>query len=200
MYYLKSKKANYGIILPTDLTEITPEVLNDITKTVKLAPYNCIVAICYQTNLFNFALSLKKQNQTLKVYPIIARADAEGKVGKAGDRVIMHQSMLEQSVHLSLPIANSLGSVSGYIERDEELMREISNKTYLGNLEFNGVNVGPLVDEVGNKLGSGSKLLADNSKEIIILEFKIVNVSHIQATIDMYEPIADPYLHTGDVN
>ena len=49
MYNLVNNKANFAIAVPESLDEITPKVLENLTKDIKLPKYYCIIALAYQT-------------------------------------------------------------------------------------------------------------------------------------------------------
>ena len=59
MITIKSEKKSYGINFPTSKEEITSELLEAVTKQVKLPKHYCIVALCFQTKIFDFVTMTK---------------------------------------------------------------------------------------------------------------------------------------------
>jgi hypothetical protein len=189
MYFLKSENASYGINLPTKVSEVTKELLSSVTDHVKIAPYNCIIAVGCIVKLSSIAMSVKPKNTNIRVYPSIAKLGSQANIGEVGDKVIVPASIIEQALQLPLPLANSFGGVSAYIDNDSVLRNELSSGNYSGNLKFN--NKYDFTEE---------ELKKDNQTEVMIFEFKIVNVNHIQACINPNVPTNDPFYIYGESN
>lgn len=176
MLELKSKQKSFGINFPTELSEITPEVLESITAGVKLPKHYCIVALAFRTKLFDFVTSMKNNvNNNVAVTPILAKV-AEGCEQDVnaciGDRLIIDRSSLERSVHLNLPTMINSGNAAAYITDDKELVKNITNGTYNSN---------------------------GTSAKVFILEFKIVPITFISAAVHVKQTIVDPF-KTKEVN
>lgn len=188
MIKIKSSKVGYGIKFPSDLTEITPDILNSITAQVKLPKYHCVVALAFKTTLFDFCATMSsKSNASVNVTPILAKINEdEGKEINAcvGDKIIIDRSSLERGVHLNLKTAISSTYASNYFAKDKDLAKAVLTKS--GDVSID--------KELNNQLISG------NSPSIVILEFKICAVNDIAATIDVNVPAIDPFTITNELN
>lgn len=176
MITIKSASAKYGINFPSDVTEITPEMLNSVTANVKLPKYYCIVALCYKTKVFDFVASLNKKSAPMvATIPLIAKiGDEEAKERnvKVGDRIITDRSALERGTHINLRTMISLGNAGNYFAKDKELIGQILKGEY----------------------NYGENQPA--KPEIIIVEFKILPVGEIYASIDSSVQAIDPFMIT----
>lgn len=171
MLQIKSKLKDFGINFPTNVNEITPEVLNAITAGVKLPKHYCIVAMVFQPKLFEFISAIKnKINTNVNVTPILAKV-AEGCEeelnGNIGDKLIIDRSSLERAVHLNLPIMINSTNAANYINDDKELIKSIT----AGEFNSNGV-----------------------SPKIIVLEFKIVPINCVSAAVNKQQKVIDPFI------
>lgn len=185
MILIKSEKKSYGINFPTSKEEITPEVLNTITDGIKLPPHYCIIALCFQTKVFDFVAVIKSQrNNDVAVTPVLAKIhDEDSNVinAKVGDRVIINRSSLERGNHLNLPISISSNAARNYFASDPELVRAIMTKS--------------------DKDKVNEDILSAKFANIIILEFKIVPVNDITAAIPMVCDKIDPFIvKFNDIN
>ena len=99
MIEIKSKKKSYGIRIPSSIGEITPEVLNTLVKGVKLPKHYCIVALCFDTKLFDFMTSINaKKPSTVAVSPLLAAIsdeDSELINANIGDKLILNRTAIE---------------------------------------------------------------------------------------------------------
>ena len=130
MITLKSEKLYYGINLPTDLNEVSKEVLTQITANINLPKYYCIVAICKRVNLSHLILAAggNKKYSAMKVavVPILAKInDEDGELIKAevGKKVVIAASELERGDHLYLNCGATDNLVNKYINEDENLRK-----------------------------------------------------------------------------
>lgn len=186
MFYLKSATSNYGINIPTDVNEITAEHLKAMTEHINLAPYHCVVAQVMQVDLFKFIMS-NNTNDGVKVIPLLAKINIPSDMkdpiqANIGDRLILPGSVLEHGLHAFVPTASSYGAVKGYVEKDAVLRTSLSNKTYAGNLKHKGI-----------KDYTTKDVQEDCTNEVCILEFKIINLSHISGTMQLNPKIDDPF-------
>lgn len=183
MLEIKSKAKSYGINFPTSVEEITPEVLENITKGVKLPKYYCIVALCFKTKLFEFVTAIDSKRETnVSVVPILAKIseeDAKDINTAVGDKLIIDRSSLERGSHLNLPVMIGSNNASKYIKSDNDLVRTISS----GN--FNK----PKID-----LNINKSLIPANSPTIVVLEFKIVPINTINASVPVDHKVEDPFI------
>lgn len=183
MITIKSAKKNYGINFPTSVSEITPDVLKAITLDVKLPKHYCIIALAFETKVFDFCAAINSnKNTNVAVTPILAKiSDEDSKDVNAlvGDRVIMERSCLERGVHLNLKTSISSTAARKYFNSDPDLAKAILMK----NTE------GIIIDHTINK-----SLQSTNSPKIIVLEFKICPVNDIAAAIPDTNNPYDPFI------
>ena len=188
MINIKSNKMSYGIKFPTSIDELTPELLNTITEGVRLPKHYCIVALAFNTKLFDFCTAMNSNKETnVGVTPILAKIyeeDSKEINAVVGDKIIVYRTSLERGVHLNLKTSISSNSAKQYLNKDVDLVKAIITK-----------NDSVVIDKNINK-----QLLAGQSPNIIVLEFKIIPVTDISAAIPMnYNPI-DPFIYTEDCN
>lgn len=175
MLTIKSNRSSFGIKFPTDVSEVTTEVLNEITKNVKLPKHYCIVAMCYKTKVFDFVASLNKNvGPTIQMVPLLAKVNSEDIADnnpelKVGDRVVVERASIERGTHLHLPTMVSITNAGKYFSKDRELCSAIVKGQY----------------DYGNKLIT--------KPEIVILEFKILPVGDIHAAIAPTAIPVDPF-------
>ena len=177
MITIKSEKKSYGINFPTSVSELTPDVLNIITEQVKLPKHYCIVALCFKTALFDFVVAMNsKKEHSVGIVPLLAKINEEDKIdtnANVSDRVILSRSALEMATHISLPVLISTDNARNYFASDNELTKSIINKT------------NPIFSNMTKK---------DN---IIVVEFKILPVSDIKATVPNDGKGFDPFCVTA---
>lgn len=190
MYLLQGDKANYGINIPTSMSEITNEVLTELTKNIVLSPHHTLICLVYKTTLFNLASSVRNglNQDTVSVTPLVAKvADAADsthlpvKGSEATMRPIIAPSVLERGYEVFVPTAASINSVMGYIQHDEDLRIQLFQKKYKGNAQTLGV---PLTDKI---------VIEDNNTDIYLLGFKIVGNNDIVATVPLKQEIDDVF-------
>lgn len=183
MITIKSEKKSYGINFPTSIDEITAEHLATITNGVKLPPHYCIVALAFNTKVFEFCASINSnRNSNIKVIPVLAKISAEDSCilnANVGDKVIINRSSLERGSHINIKTAINSSYASKYFSDDPELLKAILSKSKIGNID--------------------ESLVASKSQNIIVLEFKIVPVNEIVATIPMNYIDTDPFINKGEV-
>lgn len=171
MFQIKSEKKNYGINFPTNLNEITKEHLDAITKNVNLPKHYCIIALAFNTKLFDFCTAMNNVKSTnVAVTPILAKIheeDSKDINATVGQKIITDRTSLERGVHLNLKTVLNSSVVRNYFNDDIELTKSIIAKNKIGN---------------------------NKSQNIIILEFKIVPVTDISASIDVDANVIDPYI------
>lgn len=174
MLQIKSKQANFGINFPTSINEITPDVLTEITKGIKLPKHYCLVAMVFKPKLFEFISAFKNKNANINVTPILAKISegCESEINaNIGDKLIVDRSSLERSVHINIPIMITSTNAANYINDDKELLKEITSGVY----NVNG-----------------------QSPRIIVLEFKIVPINFVSAAISPNEIVNDPFILKED--
>lgn len=183
MIEIKSEKMSYGINFPTSIKELTPEVLNVITDGVRLPKHYCIIALAFDTKIFEFCTAMNSnRNTNVAVTPILAKIsqeDSEEINASVGDKIIIDRSSLERGIHLNLKTAISSNSARNYFNSDPDLTKAIITKN---DNKF-------IIDKTTNR-----KLTTAQSPNIIILEFKICPVNDIAAAIPMDYKSIDPFL------
>ena len=183
MITIKSAKKDYGIKFPTSVSEITTANLKAITEDVKLPKHYCIIALAFETKVFDFCAAISSnKNTNVAVTPILAKiSDEDSKEVNAivGDKIIMERSCLERGVHLNLKTSISSTAARKYFNSDPDLAKAILMK----NTE------GVIIEHNLNK-----NLQASNSPKIIVLEFKICPVNDIAAAIPTTPNPYDPFI------
>lgn len=178
MIEIKSEKKSYGISFPTSISELTPHVLMSITEQVKLPKHYCIIALCFKTRIFDFVVAMNsKKEHSISVVPVLAKIseeDAAETNAAVSDKVILSRSALEMGTHLNLPIMISTDNARNYLASDEALTKSIINRS------------NPIFTDLSKR---------DN---IIVLEFKIIPVSDIKATVSREANGIDPFITNSE--
>lgn len=173
MITIKSKKQSYGVKLPTDISEITPEVLDELTKDIIVPNYYCIVGLCFKTKLFDLCTMIKQSKNTeVSVTSIIAKIsnkDREELNAEIGDKIIIERSSLERGTHININTAINSINIRRYLNDDSELVKEIISSN-------------------------------DKMNNVIIMEFKIIPISEIRAVIHNHIHKVDPFIIKNKVN
>lgn len=131
MIKVESKFKDFGIQIPTDISEITSEALDAVLTNVVIAKHYCVVALCQNESLFGV---INNKVSTVEVMPIIAKIskeDAELIGMNQMDKIIIDRSTLERGYHLYLK-HNVLSPqfVNKFITNDTELTRSITVGTF----------------------------------------------------------------------
>lgn len=159
MVPIKSINANYGINVPTNRNEITPELLEKLTKHIHLAKNYAIVALVNKVKLWELAASsgvVKGNGKDVVSSVIVLLAKANGELpGKIGDKVCIARTDLELGLHINGISAISVEGFRNYIASDDALCKSVVNRTALADTEY-----------------------------IYLLEFKIIGFNSIKAIID----------------
>ena len=174
MLIIKSQKKDYGVSFPTSLSEITPDILKSVTDHVMLPKHYCIIGMCFKTNLFEFVTKLSKRKDIdIPVTNLLAKINPGEDLGvehKIGDKVIVNRSAIELGYHLSIPIAIGSQTAYDYFAGDEELRKSIIDGSYLKD-----------------------RGLVKGQDSILLLEFKIIPISSIAATVPVSFKGIDPF-------
>ena len=171
MIKLQNKKRNYELNLPTNFSEINFKDIKRVIDNVNISEHYAVVALCQSFGTFQLATLGTKNTKNLNV-PVsinfIMANDPNGKLNaNIGDKVIISRSDIELSVHLPITFGLSTSSIAATIEDNAEV------RTMLRD----GIN-----DENGNPVN-----------EIIAVEFKLVPLTAIKATIDRSRSFKDVY-------
>jgi hypothetical protein len=161
MVPIKSINANYGINVPTNRNEITPELLEKLTKHIHLAKNYAIVALLNKVKLWDLAASsgvvnAKGGGKDVVSSVIVLLAKANGELpGKIGDKVCIARTDLELGLHINGISAISVEGFRNYIASDDALCKSVVSRTAFADTEY-----------------------------IYLLEFKIIGFNSIKAIID----------------
>ena len=171
MIKLTNKKRNYELNVPTKFSDINFEDIKHVLDNVDISEHYAVVALCQSFGTFQLATlgtkNTKDMNVPVSINFVTANDPNEKLKANVGDKVITSRSDIEMSVHLPITFGLSTSSIAATIEDNPEV------RTMLRN----GVN-----DENGNPV-----------KEIIAVEFKLVPLSAIKATIDRNRGFNDIY-------
>lgn len=169
MITIQGEKTNYGINFPTEVEELTPELLNVITENIKLPKHYCIVVLCFKTTLFNFVAAINSNRTTdIGVVPVLAKIydeDVENVKAVVGDKIVIDRSSLERGVQLNLKTVISSNNARRYFNNDKKLMSDVIHNT-----------------------------AKHSSQNIIIIEAKIVPVVNVSASVDATVKAIDPFI------
>lgn len=192
MLELKSESKDYGINLPTNINELTPEVLGAITDNVQLAPYYAIVALCFQVKLMDIAVNVNNdKEQTMSIVPVLAKIseeDSDRINAVVGNRLVLDRSTIERGIHLNIPTMISSKNVATYIKQDEVLRNNLVNGG-------DGSPESALFIE-GKSVKERDEIKLNKSPQVYILEFKVVAVNDINVSIASGSKIIDPFKTT----
>lgn len=173
MIKVESKFKDFGINIPTDISEITSEALEAVLSNVVVAKHYCIVALCQNESLFGV---INNKVSTVEVIPIIAKiSDEDSKLIGMNkmDKIIIDRSTLERGYHLYLK-HNVLSPqfVNKYITNDTELTRSIT--------------VGTFGQNQGYKKG----------QKVWFVEFKVIAINDLRAAINSESGNSNPFIYS----
>lgn len=189
MIKIQPKDSSIGILFPTSIKEITPEVLETISSEIKLPKYYCLVALAFETKLFDFVTTIKNpKNTTLGVTPILCKLSEgfkkeikeeseEQEIYVIGNKVIVDRSTLERGTHINIKTMINSSSAHRFFHNHPELVKDIlTNKD----------------KEIAIDCETKASLATKDINNIVILEFKIIPVNDIVATVP-YANNVDPF-------
>lgn len=125
MITIKSKKKDYSINLPTELSEIDKS-LDLMTNHITLSEHYSIVAICKHCDLAQFVLALggnKKNNTLVSVVPLLAKSHNNDI--PVGSKIFINRTELERGEHIYINTVASDSNIASYIDSDEDLRKAI---------------------------------------------------------------------------
>ena len=172
MIKVESKFKDFGIQIPTDISEITSEALDSVLTNVVIAKHYCVVALCQNESLFGV---INSKVSTVEVMPIIAKIskkDAELIGMNQMDKIIIDRSTLERSYHLYLK-HNVLSPqfVNKYITNDTELTRSITVGTFGQNQGYT------------------------KGQKVWFVEFKVIAINDLRAAITDKHKAINPFVY-----
>lgn len=194
MLELKSELKNYSVNIPTDVSEFTPEILNSISENVDLPEHYCIVGLCHEMKLIDIAVNVNgDKEQQVSVIPILVKMhkeDLDKLKASVGRRVIINRTMLEHGTHIHLPIAITMSNVTRYIRDDEKLRK---NLLMGGSGNAPVINIAPITSSKKDQEANKAEQAINKSPNVYVIEFKIVPVNSVHATIKPNSRIIDPF-------
>jgi hypothetical protein len=142
-FKVKVGDKNFEVSLPTSISEISVEYLNEVTEHIKVGPEYSLVAIIYKEKL-PILLNNTKNNQQINasVVPLFVRSgDTESTFVKgisAKDILIVTGSDLSLGIHVTSPINNlSINGLANMFLLDKEFVKSIwTDTTYYMFIEF----------------------------------------------------------------
>lgn len=173
MIKVESKFKDFGIQIPTDISEITSEALDAVLSNVVVAKHYCIVALCQNESLFGV---INSKVSTVEVMPIIAKIskeDAELIGMNQMDKIIIDRSTLERGYHLYLK-HNVLSPqfINKFITNDTELTHSITVGTF------------------------GQKQGYNKGQKVWFLEFKVIAINDLKAAINSESGNSNPFIYS----
>lgn len=173
MIKVESKFKDFGINIPTELSEITSEALEAVLSNVVVAKHYCIVALCQNESLFGV---INNKVSTVEVIPIIAKiSDEDSKLIGMNkmDKIIIDRSTLERGYHLYLK-HNVLSPqfINKFITNDTELTRSITVGTF------------------------GQKQGYNKGQKVWFLEFKVIAINDLKAAINSESDNSNPFIYS----
>ena len=173
MIKVESKFKDFGINIPTKLSEITSKALEAVLSNVVVAKHYCIVALCQNESLFGI---INNKVSTVEVIPIIAKiSDEDSKLIGMNkmDKIIIDRSTLERGYHLYLK-HNVLSPqfINKFITNDTELTRSITVGTF------------------------GQKQGYNKGQKVWFLEFKVIAINDLKAAINSESGNSNPFIYS----
>lgn len=173
MIKVESKFKDFGINIPTELSEITSEALEAVLSNVVVAKHYCVVALCQNESLFGV---INNKVSTVEVIPIIAKiSDEDSKLIGMNkmDKIIIDRSTLERGYHLYLK-HNVLSPqfINKFITNDTELTRSITVGTF------------------------GQKQGYNKGQKVWFLEFKVIAINDLKAAINSKSGNSNPFIYS----
>ena len=173
MIKVESKFKDFGINIPTELSEITSEALEAVLSNVVVAKHYCVVALCQNESLFGV---INNKVSTVEVIPIIAKiSDEDSKLIDMNkmDKIIIDRSTLERGYHLYLK-HNVLSPqfINKFITNDTELTRSITVGTF------------------------GQKQGYNKGQKVWFLEFKVIAINDLKAAINSESGNSNPFIYS----
>lgn len=170
MIELSNDKIKVGIKLPTNVDEITAEMLEQLTTQVKLGKNYVLIALCYEVSFADLVFDTKKQKPT-RVYTKVAKANLSTDYidVKPGDVIAISQSAIEMGQHIYIKSVASEASVKAYLLEKARLTRP--NATSLNASDVEDIKF----------------------KSFLLIEFKVVPATDIKAYFDYSVDSVDPF-------
>lgn len=151
-FTLNGKLGKAEFNLPTNLKEITPEYLNQVTKDVIVADYHVLVGLCYREKLSDLIFTYRnKKEATTSVIPLFVKRGNVDDVFqgyiKQGDKLIIGSSNLAMGHHVTCVRNNiTINNFLAYVDGDAEAYQKaLKLNEYVYFLEFKIVPANTIV-------------------------------------------------------
>ena len=188
MLLIKGENEVTGIMFPTSLSEISADVLKELTDIVKLPKYYSVIALCARVKLFDIATTVSgDKNPNFPVTNILAKFGEELKETidcYPTDTVVIDRSSIERAIHLNIPCSINTKSVNKLLKNNPKLTNSIIKGQYRieeGKLIFNDNNI-------------SKQLISSNSPIVYVIEFKIIPNNNIYGLIPRGGLVIDPFV------
>lgn len=170
MIELSNDKIKLGIKLPTNVDEITAEMLEQLTAQVKLGKGYAIIALCYEVNFMSLVFTNKQQKAT-KVYTKVAKLNGDSDFidVKVGDVIAIGKSSIEMGQHIHINSVASEKCILAYLLDKAKLTRPSATSIVPADLE--GID----------------------GRNFLLMEFKVIPIRDIRAAFDYSVKLIDPF-------
>ena len=170
MIELSNDKIKLGIKLPTNVDEITAEMLEQLTAQVKLGKGYAIIALCYEVNFMSLVFTNKQQKAT-KVYTKVAKLNGDSDFidVKVGDVIAIGKSSIEMGQHIHINSVASEKCILAYLLDKARLTRPSATSIVPADLE--GID----------------------GRNFLLMEFKVIPIRDIRAAFDYSVKLVDPF-------
>lgn len=170
MIELSNDKIKVGIKLPTNVDEITGEMLEQLTSQVNVGKNYALIALCYEVSFADLVFGAKKQKST-KVFTKIAKVNPTTDYLnlKPGDVIAIGQSSIEMGQHIYISSVASEKCVMAYLLDKARLTRP--NATSITAADIEDID----------------------ARTFLLLEFKVVPIIDIKAVFDYSVKKVDPF-------
>lgn len=170
MIELSNDKIKLGIKLPTNVDEITAEMLEQLTAQVKLGKGYAIIALCYEVNFMSLVFTNKQQKAT-KVYTKVAKLNGDSDFidVKVGDVIAISKSSIEMGQHIHINSVASEKCILAYLLDKAKLTRPSATSIVPADLE--GID----------------------GRNFLLMEFKVIPIRDIRAAFDYSVKLIDPF-------
>lgn len=195
MIEIKSDAKDYSLLIPTSLSEITPDMVKEMLSNQHLADNYCIIALVYRSKLFDLVAAGNSKRQVVWNHTVhLVKGENNGKESVLGigimDKVILHESDLERAQILRVAANDiSVTNAFNYIGTDKNLASDIMRHNI--NIE----NPTPSIDIAG--IIPAKKIIS--TPECYFLDFRIVPLSAILCGISS-EQVLFPFRKKGSLS
>lgn len=190
MLKLKNVKKTYAINVPTNIDELTPELLAQLVSFIKVPPYYAIVCLVGKLKLSEVATNVNNNKGDVQmVIPklaYISKEDSDKVKAVVGDTIVVDRTTLERGHHVHVDTVLDSTAVKMYLRGDEELRK---------NLMAGGDGT-PIVEDPKHKhLPTKEKdaLKLTKSPEIFTVQFKVIPVVDIHSSYSKNRLDIDPF-------